>query len=87
MKHITLSYSEWDTIFNKIKLEYNSTPSVYLIRDKMRSVLGFTVREHRRTANEDNIDIRDIRDMFGEIHIDFYNEQAKTMFILKYHGK
>jgi len=86
MKAVILKHREWDQIFAKIKSEYAATPSVYLMRNKMREQLGFTVREHVKYNEQDveydsNSDWRDYR---SQIHIDFYDETARTMFVLKY---
>lgn len=88
MKSLVLKHREWDTIFKKIKEEYKDTPAVYLIRNRMKDVLGFTQREHTVWRDDDDWDNReyteDWRDMRTEIHLDFYSESAKTMFLLKY---
>lgn len=87
MKAVILKHREWDDIFAKIKDDYASTPSVYLIRSKMKDTLGFTVREHTVYRNEFDIDYRadaDWRDHGSEIHLDFYDEAARTMFLLRY---
>ena len=88
MKHITLRHREWIAIYDKIKQEYASQPSVFLIRDKMREVLGFTVREHHRNSPLDQEEmLADFNDYWSEIHIDFYSEEAKTYFMLRYYGQ
>ena len=86
MKSVVLRHREWDRIFAKIKAEYVATPSVYLMRNKMKEHLGFTVREHV-TYNEQDVEYdlnNDWRDYRSQIHIDFYTEAARTMFVLKY---
>ena len=86
MKSIVLRHREWDRIFAKIKEEYAATPSVYLMRNKMKEQLGFTVREHAN-YNEQDVEYdlnNDWRDYRSQIHIDFYTEAARTMFVLKY---
>lgn len=86
MKQLILKHREWDRIFEKIKAEYVTTPSVYLMRNKMKEQLGFTVREHRN-YNEQDVEYdlnNDWRDYQSQIHIDFYSEAARTMFVLKY---
>mgnify|MGYP006268520013 CR=1 FL=1 len=42
--------------------------------------LGFTVREHRAPISDDG----HIWDYQHEIHLDFYDEQMRTWFILRY---
>lgn len=86
MKSLILKHREWEQVFAKIKEEYADTPSIYLMRNKMRTQLGFTVREHRN-YNEQDVEYdlnNDWRDYRSQIHIDFYSESAKTMFVLKY---
>lgn len=73
-KALILNESDWTVIYQRIKTEY--PPSVYLIRDKMKATLGFTVRTHEHVTTDDRYR-RDIR-------LDFYNESLKTMFLLKY---
>jgi hypothetical protein len=84
-KPIVLTEAEWLKIYNQIAKTY--PPSVLLIRDKMRSVLGFTSRTHE-TWSDSHVDINDIsyRTSWREsrIHLDFYNEPKRTMFLLKY---
>lgn len=86
MKSIILRHREWEQIFAKIKEEYADTPSMFLIRGKMKDTLGFTVREHLHydydKVSDDYGD--DWRDYRTQIHIDFYDEAARTMFMLKY---
>lgn len=86
MKSLVLKHREWEQVFAKIKEEYADTPSIYLMRNKMRTQLGFTVREHRN-YNEQDVEYdlnNDWRDYRSQIHIDFYSEAARTMFVLKY---
>jgi len=84
-KSLVLSMRSWNTIHQLIAKEY--PPSVLLIREKMKSVLGFTSRTHEEWISQE-VDLRDIR--YGTkycvqtIHLDFYNEPKRTMFLLKY---
>jgi len=76
-KALVLSQAAWAKIYNKIAKEY--PPSVLLVRNKMRKVLGFTSRTHTVWRH----------DVGGSypidfIHLDFYNEPKRTMFLLKY---
>jgi len=86
MRSIILKHREWDDIAKKIRAEYADTPSIFLIREKMKTTLGFTVREHvhydHDKVSDDYGD--DWRDYRSQIHLDFYSESAKTMFMLKY---
>lgn len=89
MKAVILKHREWDKIFAQIKQDYADTPAVYLIRTRMKEVLGFTQREHTIWRQDDDYDnmiyeTLDWRDMRTEIHLDFYSESARTMFLLRY---
>ena len=84
-KSVKLKHRTWEAIFERIRADY--PPSVSMIRDKMRKVLGFTVREH--TLYRDGTDVvydhvSDWRDYRTELHLDFYDEPKRTMFLLKY---
>ena len=52
-----------------------------LIREKMKVVLGFTVRRHTEWILEPGADRRHPE---HSIRLDFYNEPKRTMFLLKY---
>ena len=84
-KPVVLSEAQWLEIYNHIARTY--PPSVLLVRDKMRSVLGFTSRAHEEWVNS-HVNIGDVR--YGTkwrittIHLDFYSEPKRTMFLLKY---
>jgi predicted transcriptional regulator len=84
-KSIVLSEEAWLKIYNHIAQNY--PPSVLLIRDKMRDVLGFTARRHEEWLDS-KVDINDVsygtRWRVFKIHLDFYNEPKRTMFLLKY---
>ena len=84
-KPVVLSETQWLKIYNHIAQTY--PPSVLLIRDKMRSVLGFTSRTHEEWMNS-HVDINDVsygtRWRVNTIHLDFYSEPKRTMFLLKY---
>ena len=84
-KSIVLTEGQWSKIYNLIAKTY--PPSVLLIRDRMKEVLGFTVRRHEEWIDR-NVESRDIG--YGTkyrqetIHLDFYNEPKRTMFLLRY---
>ena len=84
-KPVVLSEKAWANIYNNIAQNY--PPSVLLIRDRMREVLGFTVRRHEEWIQRD-VDPRDVgyrtKYCIHLIHLDFYNEPKRTMFLLKY---
>jgi len=74
-KPITLSKSSWKIISEQIRKDYN--PSVILIRSKMKSVLGFTPREHTEWSLVDDHYNTTVR-------LDFFDEQKRVMFLLRY---
>jgi len=78
MKHHELTREEWDRIREQIRTEFG--PSMILLRSKMRDELGFLPREHRDWVPKMD------GGHWGEtvIHIDFYTEQARTWFLLKF---
>lgn len=77
MKPIVLSISQWQAIRAELQTEHPRT--VFMLRDKMKRVLGFTVREHNEWIIKPD-------GGYGEhsIHLDFYSERKYTMFILKF---
>jgi hypothetical protein len=84
-KSIVLSEKAWAKINNHIAQNYPL--SVLLIRDKMREVLGFTARSHEEWFKHD-VEHRNVgyntNYCVKTIHLDFYNEPKRTMFLLKY---
>ena len=50
MKPIILTPRKWRTILSMLHKEHPR--STFMIRDKMRSKLGFTVREHQEWVND-----------------------------------
>ena len=84
-KPLILTQASWLKIYNQIANDY--PPSVLLIREKMKAVLGFTSRTHEEWIDQE-VNIKDIR--YGNIyridtiHLDFYNEPKRTFFLLKY---
>ena len=85
-KPLILTLKSWATIYQRIAKEY--PPSVLLIREKMKSVLGFTSRTHEEWILYDTVDRRnsgwDTKECIQSIHLDFYNEPKRTFFLLKY---
>ena len=77
MKPVILSVSQWQTIRAELQTEHPRT--VFMLRDKMKRVLGFTVREHNEWVIKPD-------GGYGEhsIHLDFYSERKYTMFLLKF---
>ena len=75
MKALILTQEQWKNVSEQIKK--NHPRSVWLSRDKMKRVLGFTPRKHTDWEQED------YRNRL-KIHLDFFDEQQRTMFLLKY---
>ena len=77
-KPIVLSEKAWAKLHTRLAQDNHN--SVMLIREKMKVVLGFTVRRHRTWADDANFGKYSIE----TICLDFYNEPKRTMFLLKY---
>lgn len=109
MKPVRLTVTQWQAILAELHKEHPRT--VFMVRDKMRRVLGFTAREHSGwvdkpkheydyeyqkyiqrqstlTKKNDPFTMLDIEPSKGqsvfEIHLDFYSEGKRTMFLLKF---
>ena len=84
-KAIISSIEQWNEIRSSITNTYPR--SVYLIRNDMKKTLGFTVRYHEEWIDR-NVESRDMgygtKYMRETIHLDFYNDPKRTMFLLKY---
>jgi hypothetical protein len=82
---VILTEKQWLGIYNSIAKNYPN--SVLLISHKMKEVLGFTVRRHEEWVDR-NVESRDFgygtKYKIDTIHLDFYNEPKRTMFLLKY---
>lgn len=76
---IKLKQRDWDKIYERIKEDY--PPSVFLIRTKMKEVLGFVPRNHKQWVE----DIDGFGGYYREyVCLDFYNDSQETWFQLKY---
>lgn len=84
MKPVILSTDQWKVIRKMLHEEHPKT--VFMIRDKMKRVLGFTVREHRAWIDNPQTVGDDLNVGYYEfqIHLDFYSENKRTMFLLKF---
>ena len=69
-RSIKLKEHQWKKLEECLKQDYPL--STIVIRDKMRRILGFTVREDRFDYWNPTI------------HLDFFDEVKRTMFLLKY---
>ena len=97
-KPIVMLPEQWDSILERIK--QREKPSVYLSRSKMKETLGFTVRDYREYVKDPDYVSRpqDKDEWFymepsgwfegkmnvRTIRLDFYDEQKRTMFLLRY---
>lgn len=77
MKPVRLSVEQWKRIREELQTEYPRT--VFMLRNKMRQVLGFTVREHSEWVGKPDGGYSDY-----SIHLDFYSEHKRTMFLMKF---
>ena len=76
VQHIELTPETWERVKERIKKDY--PVSVLAIRSKMKSVLGFTERNHWTYNNDKDKWNRPI------ICLDFFDEKKRTVFLLKY---
>lgn len=76
---VILSQKQWGQLHRQLAKDYPS--SVMLIREKMKVVLGFTVRWHKEWILEPG---QQHRNLEKKICLDFYNEPKRTWFLLKY---
>lgn len=76
MPTIKMSELEWEKIFLNIKKDYSHKPSVFLIRNSMKTELGFVPRRHSGYDDHNNYTT--------QVHLDFYDDHAETLFRLKY---
>ena len=97
-KPIIMTPAQWQVVLERIK--QREKPSAYLSRTKMKDVLGFTVRDHieyvkdpdyvRSPQDKDDWSYMEPAGWFeGKLNVktvrlDFYDEQKRTMFLLKY---
>ncbi len=87
MKHtIQLTEKQWASIYEDIAKNY--PPSVLLIRERMKKVLGFTSRRHRQWVSSKGKEDWEGRLSKGHweesIMLDFYSEKKMSWFRLKF---
>ena len=77
MPTLKITVNQWQRIREDLHTEHPK--SVFMLKGKMRTVLGFSVREHNEWIIKPD-------GGYGEhsIRLDFYNERKYTMFLLKY---
>jgi len=81
-KAISMSQHEWRILREKLQEEY--PPSVFMIRSKMKRVLGFVDRTHRIIEQRKDKHGNDTSRAHYSIRLDFYSEKKYTWFLLKY---
>ena len=74
-KPVKISQNQWLKLYNLIGKQY--PPSVLLVTWRTREVLGFTPRRHSWFDKEND-------EYYDEMHLDFYSEPKRTIFLLKY---
>lgn len=81
---IKLSEPDWVTLYERLKKDYPK--SVWLVREKMRRVLGFVSREHKEWCEDTYFEGSGVglKYLKTAIHLDFYDDKKKTMFMMKY---
>jgi len=82
MKAVELEADDWEQRIwpELLRTHGNSIAITYVCKRK----LGFTIRRHKKPA-EDDEDFWAYEKTF--IHLDFYDEQKKLMFMLKWCGE
>jgi hypothetical protein len=75
MKPVVITQPQWLDIRSKLKEEYPL--SIFLLRDRMKQKLGFTPRDHRHYDSSKGYYVE-------QVHLDFYSENKKTMFLMKF---
>jgi hypothetical protein len=73
---ITLTDREWKRVYKELKDDYANSPSMFLIRDKMKRELGFTPRFHSEWKTTVGY--------VETVYLDFYNDASESWFRLKY---
>lgn len=74
-RSVKLQTKQWNKLQERLKEEYPL--SVLAIRDKMKRELGFTTRNAYGPLPGSHI-------YEPIVHLDFFDEPKKTMFLLKY---
>jgi hypothetical protein len=73
-RSIKIDHSQWDELKTRLRKDYS--PSIVLVRSKMKNTLGFVDREHIYYDKQYGF--------VSCVYLDFYNDSKKTMFLLKY---
>lgn len=80
-----MPHQVWQNIMLILTQEYVNEPSVLLIRSKMRKVLGFTQRYHKEWVEKGKREDGRAYGFYQEYTVlDFYNESARSWFLIKF---
>ena len=109
MRPVILSVRQWQQIRAQLHQEHPRT--VFMLRNKMKDVLGFTVRDHIAWVDKPKLEYQqEVREWeqrqsqltnkndpftmldwepskgqsVSQVHLDFYSERKRTMFLLKF---
>jgi hypothetical protein len=88
MSTLIISENAWAKILTDLHTIHSL--SVFAIKDNMQRKLGFTPRVHHTWQDVKGIEVRWPRDnpeplwSISEVHLDFYNENKRMMFEIKY---
>lgn len=80
MRTLKFKKADWDKLWNIIKAEH---PPSIMISWVCKRDLGFTIRDYTPPPPR-KLDRSNYSQYSLEVHLDFYDEQLQTMFILKY---
>lgn len=81
MKPFVLTEDEWRGLEKRLRVDH--PPSVFLSKEKMRRVLGFTPRTHQDWITHQNRSST-WKQRVVNVHLDFFDNSQRTMFLLKY---
>jgi hypothetical protein len=76
MRAIIYTPNSWNRVWSQIREDYSQN---IIIPSVLKRKLGFTVREHRYWVPKMDGGYYDFK-----IHLDFYEEKMKTLYLLKY---
>lgn len=74
MSTLKLTVSQWMHLRAELQTEYPKT--VFMIRDKMKTVLGFTVREHSGYRPRTPKELED----YDRSDVEWYSEESQRRF-------
>jgi hypothetical protein len=70
-KPVKLKRKQYEKLISQIKIDYKHKPSVYLVRERMKTTLGFTIRHESK--------------MYEDFYVvEFFDNRKETLFLMKY---